>query len=157
MYEISPQLINFFDLDFFPKKLVSKMKCYKGFTICSGQASKLIAKRRIMKNVLTFQRLIGLEITNTYFEKFQASIICHSWLRTGTLYFCFSTYFDTKGPLISKGLFKISFAPKNERQYFCISAPLFQPLNGGEIKKIRHFILLISDYLTLIFWFELFL
>ena len=41
------------------------MKGYKGFTICSGQASKLIAKRRIMKNVLTFQRLIGLEITNT--------------------------------------------------------------------------------------------
>ena len=64
MYEISPQLINFFDLDFCPKKLVSKMKCYKGFIICSGQASKLIAKRRIMKNVLTFQRLIGLEITN---------------------------------------------------------------------------------------------
>ena len=27
-----------------------------------------------------------------------------------------------KGQLISKGLFKISFAPKNERKYFCISA-----------------------------------
>ena len=29
----------------------------------------------------------------------------------------------TKGQLISKGLYKNSFAPKNERKYFCISAP----------------------------------
>ena len=26
-----------------------------------------------------------------------------------------------KGQLISKGLFKFSFAPKNEQKYFCIS------------------------------------
>ena len=29
---------------------------------------------------------------------------------------------STKGQLISKGLFKFSFAPKNEQIYFCISA-----------------------------------